>query len=121
MKQIILIGGAPRSGTTLMQQMLDSHPEVHGPFGEWLGIGLHHAKLARRSGVARPRSVADIRRIFEYGLANTPMRRLGFNLEQALEAARDYEPSWEAFPLILFEAMRRGSGASRIAVKVPFL
>ena len=29
--RIIFVGGAPRSGTTLVQNMLDSHPEIAGP------------------------------------------------------------------------------------------
>ncbi len=29
--RIIFVGGAPRSGTTLVQNMLDSHPEIVGP------------------------------------------------------------------------------------------
>jgi hypothetical protein len=29
-KRLILVGGAPRSGTTLLQNMLDSHPDVVG-------------------------------------------------------------------------------------------
>lgn len=29
-RQLIFVGGAPRSGTTLVQNMLDSHPEIFG-------------------------------------------------------------------------------------------
>lgn len=29
-KRYILVGGAPRSGTTLLQNILDSHPDIVG-------------------------------------------------------------------------------------------
>jgi len=29
-KNLIIVGGVPRSGTTLLQNMLDSHPDIHG-------------------------------------------------------------------------------------------
>ncbi|OGX35566.1 MAG: hypothetical protein A3C36_02920 [Omnitrophica WOR_2 bacterium RIFCSPHIGHO2_02_FULL_52_10] len=29
-ENLIIVGGVPRSGTTLVQNMLDSHPDIHG-------------------------------------------------------------------------------------------
>src|ERR1700679_327913 len=40
-KQLFFVGGAPRSGTTWLQQMLDAHPEIC-----CRGEGLFHKHLA---------------------------------------------------------------------------
>jgi hypothetical protein len=50
-KQLFFIGGAPRSGTTWLQQMLDCHPDIscrgEGLFWQTLAVPLHDMMAAR--------------------------------------------------------------------------
>jgi hypothetical protein len=54
-RQLFFIGGAPRSGTTWLQQILDSHPQVscrgEGLFGKTLGEPLDAMTTARRQAL----------------------------------------------------------------------
>ncbi len=51
-ERIVLVGGAPRSGTTLLQNILDSHPEIHGgpEFAHLPGVAHLHAAI--QDGIA---------------------------------------------------------------------
>jgi hypothetical protein len=50
-RQLFLVGGAPRSGTTWLQQILDSHPDIscrgEGLFHKHLALPLENAMAAR--------------------------------------------------------------------------
>ena len=54
--QLFFVGGAPRSGTTWLQYLLDSHPEVccrgEGLFRKHLAEPLEHMMAARRQALA---------------------------------------------------------------------
>jgi hypothetical protein len=54
-RQLFFVGGAPRSGTTWLQQMLDSHPDIscrgEGLFMSTLGTPLDELTAARRKAV----------------------------------------------------------------------
>jgi hypothetical protein len=62
--QLFFVGGAPRSGTTWLQQMLDSHPDVscrgEGLFWKELAVPLD-ALMARRRQALEAKNVALFR------------------------------------------------------------
>jgi len=59
---VVLVTGPGRSGTTLLRDMLGSHPDLHAVTTEWTPYnrGQELAKLARVHG---PRSIDDLRRL----------------------------------------------------------
>lgn len=57
-RQVIFIVGLPRSGTTLVEQILASHPDVEGA-GELPDLPLTLAEASRRSGCPFPQWVAN--------------------------------------------------------------
>ena len=64
-----LVAGLPRSGTTLLEQMLDRHPAVGG-IGEFEGVTVkpNHLEAARACGDA-PGEVADLDAAMAHGRA----------------------------------------------------
>ena len=58
---LIFIVGMPRSGTTLVEQILDSHPQVYG-CGELLELGIMASNLADAEGVKQgyPQGVVSL-------------------------------------------------------------
>ena len=55
-ERLIIVGGAPRSGTTMFQSMMNSHPQIHGGpefdhlcdivrLHETLSLGLQHQRI----------------------------------------------------------------------------
>ena len=76
----ILVVGMPRSGTTLVEQILVSHPEVSGA-GEIGYLGAAARSLARQTGIPYPSMLA--------GLGETASRDLADGYLQRLEQDRN--------------------------------
>ncbi len=82
----LFILGMPRSGTTLVEQILSSHPDVHGG-GELKAFGEFEAEIAKRHGAAEPYPKC-IRRVSDTELRGYAERYLGELREQAQGAKR---------------------------------
>lgn len=120
-KELIIIGGAARSGTTLLHSLVGAHPAIHGALSEWFGWGYQQPKLARAAGIAAPDTPERMRRLLTIGLTETPMRESGADLDLALSLVGAYPNDWDHLMLIVVEAMQGASGASRVVVKTPYI
>jgi hypothetical protein len=102
----VFVVGMPRSGTSLVEQILASHPAVHGA-GELTEIGLLALSTARE-GRAYPESVAGLDRRALTAIADAYRGRLD---ELAPGAARVVDKMWQnveylGFIALLFPAAR---------------
>jgi len=80
---VIFIVGMPRSGTTLVEQILASHPDVHGA-GELTALSdIAHSLLAGKAGSKFPESVLELAGP-EYALAG----------QRYLESVKQRVPDW---------------------------
>ncbi len=96
----VFIVGMPRSGTSLVEQILASHPEVHGA-GELVDLGLLALSTAR-GAVEYPESIA--------GLVPTDVERLAAAYRARLDriapgARRVTDKMWQNFEFLGFAAL----------------
>lgn len=89
----IFVIGMPRSGTTLAEQILASHPDVHGA-GELTDLGQLVERLPKRLGVSEP----------------YPDCAMGLDATHARDLGETY----------LANLRRLGGGAARVVDKMPF-
>ncbi len=80
----VFVVGMPRSGTTLVEQILASHPRVHGA-GELRHLSLlaHRLPALIDSGAPYPAAVADMTAEQSRGLARSYLERLARNAGDA--------------------------------------
>jgi hypothetical protein len=110
----ILIGGIPRSGTTMMARMLGSHSEIAIPPTE-LGFfeRMFPSDFSRRASL-------DGREDFEDRLRQLHARKLhewSLDENELLEASRHVEPTWRGLFLFVLDQYRLRVGKSRFGEK----
>lgn len=96
----ILIVGMPRSGTSLVEQILASHPSVHGA-GELTELGLLALSTAA-AGCEYPESISGLTGAAVDAMANAYRTRLD---ELAPGAARVVDKMWQNFEFLGFAAL----------------
>jgi len=105
----ILIGGIPRSGTTMMARMLGSHSEIAIPPTE---LGFFERMFATE--FRRPEAL-DGRDDFEHRLRHLYARKLHeWSLDEGelLEASREAEPTWRGLFVFVLDQYRLQVGKS---------
>jgi hypothetical protein len=114
----IFVGGMPRSGTSLMRDILGSHPDVAMFFGElplWRELAAAHAGRSLARAADRDALIRD--------LATHPrMRRAGMTLDSAALAKALAEESAVSLGTVFAHALRqyaRREGKPRWGVKDP--
>ena len=106
----VFVVGCERSGTTLLQRMLDAHPELA------IAYETHFlAKLARRSGGDPERPLDDA--LASIALEHRTFDRLGISTEDA--AAARASTTVGAFVAALYEAHARAQGKRFAGEKSP--
>lgn len=123
-KRPIFIVGAPRSGTTLLQRMLRSHPRISSPTGEsHFVIPLYRnastfGDLGEKQNLRKV--LQEMYRISQNFL-DTDLHGMRFDIEKLAEEfhARHYD-SIPAIISGLFEKNARGEGKSRWLDKTPY-
>lgn len=115
---VVLIGGPPRSGTSLTHMLLDGHPQVHCARTDWVAFDRYHT-LAAMSGIETPRSHDDLRRIFDVALAGTPLAKWRLDRDLVDAELERHEPSWDAVFLTMIQALRAQHPGKTIALKRP--
>jgi tetratricopeptide (TPR) repeat protein len=90
----VLIVGMPRSGTSLVEQVLASHPQIHGA-GELRDFGLMALKLGRNEkNIPYPECLYDIDEDFLRECSGTYLERLERGDRTALRAT---DKMWQNF------------------------
>ncbi len=89
----VFIVGMPRSGTTLVEQILASHPQVHGA-GELSAIGQIGASLTRQSDIDYP---DGLERIGSDALTAAARRHIDHLRALAPDASRITDKMWQNF------------------------
>jgi sulfotransferase family protein len=120
----IFIVGAPRSGTTLLQRMLRSHPRISSPTGESHFI-IPLYRNASTFGDLRKKQ--NLRKVLQemyrisQNFLDTDLHGMRFDIEKLAEEfhARHYD-SIPAIISGLFERNARGEGKSRWLDKTPY-
>ena len=110
----ILIGGLPRSGTTMMGRLLGSHSEIAIPPTE-LGFfeRMFGAEFARRQQLS---GREDFERRLLYLHAHK-LHEWSLDEVELLEASRDVEPSWRGLFVFVLDQYRLHLGKSRFGEK----
>jgi Sulfotransferase family len=108
----IIVGGVPRSGTTLMAQLLGSHDDIAVPPAElafFLGWrpGDDPSRRMRDRGELETRVRALLPRLLRWGLTE----------EEPLTESRDIERTHRDLFVFLLDLYRRRVGKTRVGVK----
>jgi hypothetical protein len=124
LKPPVFIVGAPRSGTTLLQYMLRSHPDISLPTGESHFI---IPLLRSSSEYGDMRQPANIRRVLERMYAqsadflDTDLHGIHFDIEELIPYLEGRAcSSMEELISALFELNATGEGAKRWGDKTPY-
>ena len=88
-KQITVIGGVARSGTTLTRDLFRAHPDVYGPAHESIGLGVHKPRLVRSSGVSTVRNNHDLERILHALFKRTGEKGFDFDIGFVMDIQRE--------------------------------
>ena len=120
-RELTIVCGAARSGTTLLHALVGAHPHIHDVVTEQFGWGYHQQLIAQAAGISSPDTPERMRRMLEAALTKTRMRQSGAKLDIALSLVDSYPSDWDHLMLIVVEAMRLSAGIDHIAVKTPFI
>jgi len=110
----VFIVGAPRSGTTLLQRMVDAHPQIAiTPETHWLASFFTRRKGLTSDGLATPKL---IRKLF----AHPKFSRLGFRPQELKKWLKAEQPlSYASFVTRLFDAYGQARDKTLVGDKTP--
>ncbi len=113
--QLFFVIGASRSGTTLLQVMISSHPDI---------IIAHETRFynIRRSNLGRWGELHDqenFRHAIEFTLNFSQIRDLDINVDKVSEQCLASKPSWETIFLAILTNLAEKYHATRVGEKTP--
>lgn len=111
----IFIVGAPRSGTTLLRNMLNRHPAI----AVCRETEFYHFIYRRRRAFGSLASLTNRQRLVKEYLSTQRIRRLQLDLEILEQKLLEEGASYEAFFLSLLEFYARAHGKKRCGEKSP--
>ena len=119
MRKIVIVGGAARSGTSLIRNLLAGHPDLFVVRTEWVGF-YKSRELAKATGVRKVVTRSDLERVLEQGLNSTELRLWNVTPEAAKRVSEGQPPEWDGVFLTLAEARHETDPDLRLVVKAPW-
>jgi hypothetical protein len=116
--QLVVIGGMPRSGTTLLRGLVRGHCDIQVVFTEWIIVN-SIPQLREISGMDDFSSAESMKRGLEILLRAERLQGWGLELSDVEDLIPHDEPSWDSIYPMLVEATRRKSGLRTIVMKAP--
>lgn len=115
-KGLFFIIGCGRSGTTLLQVMLDSHPEIVMPNETHFFSSFSKGIRNRHPLIKTP---ADVQAAVDDMLAFEHIRPMNLDRARVLELAAEGAPGWDTIFLAILTAFREQRGGHRVGEKTP--
>ena len=118
-RQLIIIGGAARSGTTLIRNLFAGHEGMQTVPTEWVGFNKLDL-VARQTSLRTPKTAEQMEQLLEAALAKTQMSSWDIDPELAKRNAKAFAPGWDAFFLTLIETLHNKDSRKPIVLKAPW-
>jgi hypothetical protein len=114
----IFVGGAERSGTTLVNRLLHGHPEVHCALTDYVVFD-RYDYFRRWTGMADPEGVDQVRAVCERMLENPFVAKWGLTKADLDCVLGRYEEGFDAVYLTLVYALAHKHPDCRLGFKHP--